>query len=132
MSNYLQEVFKEINDKFAIRQHVVNEAATKQNIDPLITFLMHNEVPSEKTISDFKKQFNFTDDEYITGMYIILHSLLMGVGTHYSIPDKEFDSKKLKHGIDVEKQHVMSDQISTMLAKNYLIQIPSFYDIKEA
>ncbi len=132
MSGYLKEAFKEINKTYAKKQHIVNEAATKSNIDPLITFLMHNEVPSEETIAIFKKQFKFTDDEYTTGVYIILHNLLMGVGTHYGIPDKEFDSKKLKHGIAVEQQHVMSPQIAKMLTKNYLTQIPTFYEIKEA
>jgi len=50
------------------------------------------------------------------------------VGKHNDVPDEKFDSKQLKLGIDVEKEHTDDPDVAKSIAKDHLAEIPDYYD----
>lgn len=51
---------------------------------------------------------------------------------HGGDPDFKFDSKQLKMGIEVEKEHTDDPAISKQIAKAHLAEIPTYYTYLDA
>jgi len=49
------------------------------------------------------------------------------VGKHNDVPDSEFNSKELKMGIEVEKEHSDDHKIRKHIAKDHLSEFPDYY-----
>ena len=53
---------------------------------------------------------------------------LIGLLKHADEPDSDFDSRALKQGMDVEKEHSDEPEVEKGIAKAHLDEDPRYYD----
>jgi len=51
----------------------------------------------------------------------------LSVGKHNDIPDEKFNTKELKMGISVEKEHTDDPTIAKAIAKDHLYECANYY-----
>lgn len=56
-----------------------------------------------------------------------IYTILKNVGEHDLVPDSKFDSKQLKLGISIEKEHTKSTLIAKLIAKDHLASDHKYY-----
>ena len=56
-----------------------------------------------------------------------IKNALLNQGKSKNDKDNEFDSKELKIGIEVEKEHLDDPELSKEIAKDHLKEIPDYY-----
>lgn len=49
------------------------------------------------------------------------------IGKHNDISDSKFNSKELKMGIEIEKEHTDDPAIAKKIAKDHLFEFPDYY-----
>ena len=49
------------------------------------------------------------------------------LGKHNDVPDSKFNSKELKMGVDIEKEHTDDPAIAKRIAKDHLSEFPDYY-----
>lgn len=104
----------------------INEAEENKNVqNRIIEFFQKNKIQNDEQIHDFAHQLGLPPDKLEVEIYRLLSSLINL--KHGDDPDDKYDSKQLKRGIEVEKEHIDNDAVSKMIAKAHLAEIPDYY-----
>jgi len=93
----------------------------------IIKFINDNPNPNDDKVHVFAQSNNINPHELENEIYFLLTSLLMDVGKHKGVPDSKYDSKELKMGIEIEKEHTDNEAIAKEIAKDHLAEISDYY-----
>lgn len=106
----------------------LNEQKDTFNIhSKIIDFFDKNPYPDDKKVHKFSVDIGIDEHELENHIYMLFTELLKGVGKHRDVPDSKFDPKELKIGIKVEMEHTDEPVIAKIIAKDHLIECPSYY-----
>lgn len=95
-------------------------------IDAVIALFTEKQ-PSKTEIAKLANQYNTSVDGMNGIIYSLLHSFLAKFGKHNTVPDDKFDADELKKGIEVEHEHTDDSNISQLIAKDHLAELPDYY-----
>lgn len=95
--------------------------------DKIYKFFGLNPNPSDEEVHRFAKELGIDPPEFERHIYVILSSLLKGIGKHKHVNDDAFDLNELRMGVEVELEHTDDRMISKEIAKDHLAECKDYY-----
>jgi len=95
--------------------------------DKIVNFFVKNPYPDDDQVHKFAEKEGINPHRLESYIYSLLSDFITGVGKHDHIPDTKFDANELEMGIEVEKEHTDSETISKSIAKDHLMECPTYY-----
>jgi len=92
----------------------------------IMDFFKKNPYPKDTEVHKFAEKNQISPDVMETSIYSILSDYLK-IGKHQNKPNSAFDSKELKMGIEVEKEHTDMENVAKNISLDHLSEFPDYY-----
>ncbi|MFW9871749.1 MAG: DUF5661 family protein [Candidatus Thorarchaeota archaeon] len=91
----------------------------------IIKWFMENPYPKDDAVHAFAEKMGIDPDEFEGHIYMVL-SQILSEGSSKDFKGT-YDSKELKMGIEIEKEHTPNELIAEKISKDHLAEISDYY-----
>lgn len=96
-------------------------------IEGVVEFLMQNPRPTDDEVTQWAVSKNLDPKHVHEYVYKVVVGMAKRMSKSLAIPDKEFNSDQLNKGIKVELEHTDVPEIAKAIAKDHLLECPTYY-----
>ena len=104
-----------------------SEARDEGAIEGVVEFLLENPRPTDDALHAWADAHGYDHKRVEEEIYRLLAGMIKRMSRSLNVPDGEFNPDELAKGVVVEQEHTDSPFIARMIAKDHLLECPTYY-----